>query len=917
MPLKVLPLLSQNSTRNFLDILIRRWQLKPGFRQILAGKTLQEIEQYLLDKKLLTADQLTQAFAQFYQLPFIHLTNRPITPSTVRLLDEGICRKYDVIAYDLQKNHLYLAVGRPAKLQQDAPSSLVKLRQEKGLVIHLAIAPALEVQAAVSKIFHSPAMPPHMPEAHAAPTPPLHPKHEHESEEKKHAPLENLVEKPLQASSHDHQPSVSPKEELPKDQHTDAAHRFFGRALSKEGLRQQIDPRKKEVDLTGLNISAEVLNRIPYGVAKKYKIIVFEFAPSKSKFEHDMIKVAVVRPDDLHVKEILNYIESRNKVLVDRYSTSDSSFLTALKRYPEAAKDTTLLEPAKPEPEKKTPDKPEGAVVKAEEVHLQPDHIAAAPALTDVPHEASKPPVTPVVADLPVNNQKPITVATIDIPEDGQPNSSTKPADSTVNPAPKVDQAPTKPAQAQSQLAPPEDGGITLSSDEIVNRPSAEQSVDELQRLAREQQNNLEDQDLDRLLKQPIHSAEDLAKVFKSGFIPEIVAATLFLAIQMKASDVHVEAGAETVRVRFRVDGILHDVIRVPHFLHAPLISRIKILSKMKIDEQRVPQDGRFDVVIDKRQVDLRVSTLPTVHGEKIVMRLLDKSEGVLSLEKMGVTGSNFDTLIANIDKPYGIILATGPTGSGKSTTLYAILSRISKPGVNIITLEDPVEYELPGINQAQVKPQIGFTFAEGLRSVLRQDPNVIMVGEIRDLETAAMATHAALTGHLVLSTLHTNDSAGALPRLINMGVEPFLITSSINAVVGQRLVRKICDQCREKVTIPPAVLKFVKEQLTEVSTGQLKNLNVEELVFYHGKGCANCTNGYRGRIGIFEVLAMSEKIEELAVRKAPASEIKKEAIKGGMVTMTQDGLIKALKGITTIDEVMRVTTTQIKELPE
>ncbi len=384
----------------------------------------------------------------------------------------------------------------------------------------------------------------------------------------------------------------------------------------------------------------------------------------------------------------------------------------------------------------------------------------------------------------------------------------------------------------------------------------------------------------------------------------------------MKASDVHVEAEQEMVRVRFRVDGILHDVIRAPHFLHAPLISRIKILSKMKIDEQRVPQDGRFDVVIDNRQVDLRVSTLPTVHGEKIVMRLLDKSEGVLTLEQLGVTGTNFDRLIENINKPYGIILSTGPTGSGKSTTLYAVLTRISKPGVNIITLEDPVEYELPGINQAQVKPGIGFTFAEGLRSVLRQDPNVIMVGEVRDLETAAMATHAALTGHLVLSTLHTNDSAGALPRLINMGVEPFLITSSVNAVVGQRLVRKICDNCKKKTEIPPAVLRHVKKDLEALPTGKLKNIDLESLIFYKGAGCSQCTDGYRGRIGIYEVLTMSEKIEALAVAKAPASEIKKTAIEGGMITMSQDGLIKALKGITTIDEVLRVTTTQIKELP-
>jgi len=864
MPLKVLPVINQNSTRAFLDLLVRRWQLKPGFRQVLAGKNLQEVEVYLLQNKLLNTENLAQSFAQFYQLPFIRLTNRPIAPATARLLPEDICRKYSVIAYDLQNNHLYLAVGQAAKLQQDAPNTLVRLRQEKGLHIHLAIAPAADVLTAISKVFHPAA-------AHPFPPPPSV-KSESEAAPKEHRAPPESAKSPDNRHQDD---KVDKKDDQP--------HRFFSKPLTKEGLRQQIDPHEKEVDLSKIVIPKEVLSKIPYSVAKKYKIIVYGFAPSTSQFEPDMIKAAAVHPDDLHVKEILNYIEQRNKVLIHVHKITESAYDVAIRQYPEAADDLPVP------PETKT------EAAKIGEVVLRPEDM-------------KQPTVLAVQNSTPASVEStPVTMPPIVVPDEPLGGSqSTAPGDQTV----------AKPANSEP-ISVPEDGSITLSPDEIVNRPSAEQSNDELQRLAREQQNSLEDQNLDQLLKGPVQSIEDLGKVFRSGFIPEIVAATLFLAIQMKASDVHIEAAAETVRIRFRIDGILHDIIRVPHFLHAPLISRIKILSKMKIDEQRIPQDGRFDVVIDKRQVDLRVSTLPTVHGEKIVMRLLDKSEGVLSLEKMGVTGTNFDTLIANIDKPYGIILATGPTGSGKSTTLYAILSRISKPGVNIITLEDPVEYELPGLNQAQVKPQIGFTFAEGLRSVLRQDPNVIMVGEIRDLETAAMATHAALTGHLVLSTLHTNDASGALPRLINMGVEPFLITSSINAVVGQRLVRRVCDQCREKTTIPPAVLKFVQQQLSDVSSGQLKDLDINQLIFYRGKGCSSCTNGYKGRIGIFEVLAMTEKIEELAVRKAPASEIKKQAIQDGMMTMTQDGLLKALKGITTIDEVMRVTTTEIKELPQ
>lgn len=780
------------SGRQFVEFLITRGHLKDGFRGLLGSQELWQVDQYLIDKQLVSKDELQRLYADYYGLPFLRLGEIRIDPEVLALIPSAVAEKFLVIPYKLDGKDLFIAIGRPAMLQSSAPQALLQLRQQKGLDIHLGVALIQEVQAAISRAY-----------------------------------LSNTATPPAATGNHP------------------------VRSLNKQDLIKEVDPRQKSVDLTKLNIPQEVLTRVPYQVAKKYKIIVFGSNRQRGQYEPAMIQVGVINPDDQHVKEILGYIEQKNKVLIDRYHITEPSFQAALLQYPP---------PTKPAPVPIT-----------------------APPVRPVTPPTPAPPIRPTAAIKQTPHPEPPPIPQIEVPE-----------------------------------------GITLSEVDISVRPSNDVSIDvstdNLVEEAKEAQERLDEfsnQDLDKLIKQPVTSTEGLASVIKTGVVPAIVAATLFLAIRMKASDVHVEAQRSGVRLRYRIDGILHDVITMPKFMHAPLTSRIKILSKMKIDEQRVPQDGRFDVIIDKRQVDLRVSTLPTVFGEKIVMRLLDKTAGLLTLEQMGVTEANFDTLVANINKPYGIILATGPTGSGKTTTLYAVLNRISKPGINIITLEDPVEYELAGVNQAQVKPQIGFTFADGLRSVLRQDPNVIMVGEIRDLETAAMATHASLTGHLVLSTLHTNDAAGALPRMINMGVEPFLITSSINAVIGQRLVRRICPDCREKTIIPPAVKDFASKQLSLAPSGQLKDLNLEQLIFYRGRGCANCTNGYRGRIGIFEVLAMSEKIEDLAVRKSPSSDIKAAAIEAGMITMIQDGFIKALKGITTIDEVMRVTTASIKDAPQ
>ncbi|MBU6389517.1 GspE/PulE family protein, partial [Patescibacteria group bacterium] len=420
------------------------------------------------------------------------------------------------------------------------------------------------------------------------------------------------------------------------------------------------------------------------------------------------------------------------------------------------------------------------------------------------------------------------------------------------------------------------------------------------------------DPEIGKLLPKSVESVEELKGYVKKGFIPQIVAAIVSFAIHEKASDVHVESFEDEVRIRYRVDGQLVDVVKLPPDISAAMVSRIKILSRLRLDETRVPQDGRFDVNFNDAQVDLRVSVMPTVHGEKVVMRILDKNKGISSLEALGLSGLGYKNLIKAINRPFGICLATGPTGSGKSTSLYAILNRIATPNVNVVTLEDPVEYEMKGINQSQIRPKIGFTFAEGLRSILRQDPNIIMVGEIRDGETANMATQAALTGHLVLSTLHTNDAAGAIPRLTNMGIEPFLIASSVNVAMGQRLVRKICPNCKSEVTLPAGIRNQITAELENIAKNNPKEAGrvKQPFTFYQGKGCSVCQGkGYQGRIGIYEVLMMSDEIEDLTLKRAAATDIQTQAQKEGMITMYQDGLLKVVAGLTTLDEVLRETS--------
>ena len=423
-------------------------------------------------------------------------------------------------------------------------------------------------------------------------------------------------------------------------------------------------------------------------------------------------------------------------------------------------------------------------------------------------------------------------------------------------------------------------------------------------------QEAVEKEQADVTKKQIKPIAVEESKIVDEGPISKIVDVVIRHAIEAKASDIHVEPSEEDLRVRYRIDGVLHSSLILPKSVHAAIISRIKILSNLKIDEQRLPQDGRFHVGLEGKSIDFRVSTFPTVVGEKVVLRILDKSAGAPTLEELGISGRRLETMKDAISKPHGMFLMTGPTGSGKSTTLYAILSILNKPGVNIVTLEDPVEYFIDGVNQAQIRPEIGLTFASGLRSILRQDPNIIMVGEIRDRETAELAVNSALTGHLVFSTLHTNSAIGGIPRLVDMGIEPFLLTASLNLLAAQRLVRKICEKCKTQTKPTEAIEKIIRTEMATVDSSELAGINLKDLKVWIGRGCPVCGNtGYKGRIGIYETAAVTKSIQELINDRQMAIKIEDYAVKEEkMILMRQDGILKALRGATTVEEVIRVT---------
>ena len=399
-------------------------------------------------------------------------------------------------------------------------------------------------------------------------------------------------------------------------------------------------------------------------------------------------------------------------------------------------------------------------------------------------------------------------------------------------------------------------------------------------------------------------------RVVEDAPITKMVAVILRNAVEGEASDIHIEPLEDRIRVRFRSLGELHASLYLPLTVHAPIIARIKILSQMKIDEMRVPQDGRFSTTINGKHIDFRVSTFPTPLGEKVAIRILDPEMGLKSFEDLGLDGVNLKKVKEAAKRPFGLIIVSGPTGSGKSTTLYAILQHINSESINIVTIEDPVEYFIPGVNHSQVRPEIGYDFASGLRQILRQDPDVIMVGEIRDSETAQLAIHAALTGHIVLSTLHTNNAIGVIARLRDMKVEKYLLPSTLSVAIAQRLVRHLCEFCREKIQAPEEIDALIIKELENIPERERKKYMRPHFTIYKSKGCKKCGNtGYSGRIGLFEVFSITDKISNL-ILKEEISEIaiEQEARAQGMTTMRQDGILKVLEGITTIEEVIRVT---------
>lgn len=398
------------------------------------------------------------------------------------------------------------------------------------------------------------------------------------------------------------------------------------------------------------------------------------------------------------------------------------------------------------------------------------------------------------------------------------------------------------------------------------------------------------------------------ARIVEEAPVSKMLAVILRHAVEGRASDIHIEPSRNNVRVRFRVDGVLHTGLTLPLDVQSALVTRIKVISNLKIDETRVPQDGRFHAEIVNRAIDFRVSTFPTSLGEKIAIRILDPETGVRSLSELGIEGRNLELIEQGIKRPFGMILITGPTGSGKSTTLYALLRILNQEGVNIVSLEDPVEYYIDGVNQSQIRPEINYDFAAGIRSVVRQDPDIIMVGEIRDKETAALAVHAALTGHLVLSTLHTNNAVGVIPRLIDMGIDPYLIPPTLTLAVGQRLVRTLCPDSKKKIPLVGALKETIMAELEKMPEEVRASLDtVKPTSIWEPEISAICPKGTRGRIGVFEALSMTPELERIILTDPSESKIEAEAVRQGMITMKQDGILKVLRGIVGAEALLEI----------
>lgn len=408
--------------------------------------------------------------------------------------------------------------------------------------------------------------------------------------------------------------------------------------------------------------------------------------------------------------------------------------------------------------------------------------------------------------------------------------------------------------------------------------------------------------------KTEIPKKESLETI-KSAPISKIVLVVIRHAVDGRASDIHIEPTTTESRVRYRIDGILHTSLILPKYIHSAVISRIKVMANLKLDETRKPQDGRIRLTIEEKDIDFRVSTLPLYDGEKVVMRILKSQDAIPSLSDLGFNKTHVKIMESEVKKSHGMLLITGPTGSGKTSTLYTILSMLNREGVNIITLEDPVEYYINGINQSQINTEVGYTFASGLRSILRQDPNIIMLGEIRDEESTELVIQASLTGHLVLSTLHTNNSIGAVTRLMDLKAAPFLLSSTINVVLAQRLARKICSDCKKEITLPPDMLENIKKEIAEIPKNYIEDIAYKKPVFFKGQGCSFCGgSGYRGRVAIAEAIQFTQNMQEIVLTNYKINDVLEELKQQNFITFRQDGILKALQGTTALEEVFRVS---------
>ncbi len=443
----------------------------------------------------------------------------------------------------------------------------------------------------------------------------------------------------------------------------------------------------------------------------------------------------------------------------------------------------------------------------------------------------------------------------------------------------------------------------------VISASSFSKAIKQYEEFQEEVEEALENAEDVFLSKDGAGTADEMEQVIKSAPVSKIVLVIFRHATDGRASDIHIEPSTQNTKVRYRIDGQLKTSLVLPKYIHSAIVARIKVLAGLRLDETRLPQDGRIRFTMDGRDIDLRVSTLPLFEGEKVVLRILDSSAEIPTFEQLGFSQWHIDQIKEGMKKPHGIFLLTGPTGSGKTTTLYTALHKLNQEGLNIVTLEDPIEYYMTGVNQSQVNPEVGYTFASGLRAILRQDPNLIMLGEIRDEETTQLVVHASLTGHMVLTTLHTNDAIGALPRMADLGAEPFLLSSVINVIIAQRLARKICPDCKVKDEIPEHLLKSAKKQIDMIPKEYLGGINVENLEFWKGKGCASCgESGYKGRLAVAEVITVTPELRALINRSADIAEYYEELKNQNFITLVQDCIIKSLHGNTTMEEVIRVS---------